>query len=81
MGKLRTYKLLKEDLICETYLNEINISSYRKIMTKLRGGLLELRANTGRYENLAYEERICQCVMLQLKMSFIFCWSVVNILQ
>ena len=59
MGKLRTYKLLKEDLICESYLNEININSYRKIMTKLRGGLLELRANTGRYENLAYEERIC----------------------
>ena len=31
MGKLRTYKLLKEDLICEAYLNEINISSYGKV--------------------------------------------------
>ena len=33
MGKLRTYKLLKEDFICESYLNEININSYTKIMT------------------------------------------------
>ena len=53
MGKLRTYKLLKEELICESYLHEININSCRKIMTKLRDGLLELRANTGRYENLS----------------------------
>ena len=72
MGKLRTYKLLKEDLICESYLNEINISSYRKIMTKLRGGLLELRANTGRYKNLAYEERICLVCNVAIENEFHF---------
>ena len=81
MGKLRTYKLLKEDLICESYLNEINISSYRKIMTKLRGGLLELRANTGRYENLAYEERNCLVCNVAIENEFHVCWRVVNIIQ
>ena len=60
MTKLRTYKLLKENLICEDYLNEIDIASYRKILTKLRGSLLrDLRANTGRYEYIPFEDRIC----------------------
>ena len=60
MNKLRTYRLFKENLICENYLNEINIISYRKALTKLRGGLLDLRANTGRYENINYNDRICK---------------------
>ena len=59
MGKLRTYKLLKEDLVCESYRNEINISSYGKTMPKLRGDLLDLRAIADRYETISYEERIC----------------------
>ena len=41
MNKLRTYRLLKENLTCEIYLNEINIATYRKAITKLRGGLLD----------------------------------------
>ena len=48
MGKLRTHKLFKENLIYESYPNEINICLYRTFMTKLRGVLLELRAYTGR---------------------------------
>ena len=36
--KLRTYKLSKENLICENYVNKINIVPYRKALTKLRGG-------------------------------------------
>ena len=59
MSKLRTYNQLKEDLVCEFYLNEIHTSLYKKVMAQLRGGLLELRANTGRYENICYEERLC----------------------
>ena len=59
MNKLRTYNLLKEDLVCEYYLNEIDINLYRKVMTQFRGGLLDLRAQTGRYEKISYEERIC----------------------
>ena len=37
MNKLRTYKLSKENLICEKYVNKINIVPYRKALTKLRG--------------------------------------------
>lgn len=58
MSKHRTYKLLKEDLICEFYLTEIHTYLYRKVMSQLRGGFLELRANTGRYENISYEESL-----------------------
>ena len=43
-----TVALTKEDLVCEFYLNEIHTSLYKKVMAQLRGGLLELRANTGR---------------------------------
>ena len=59
MSKLRTYKQLKENLVCEFYINEIHNSLYKKVMAQLRGGFLELRANTGRYENISYEERLC----------------------
>ena len=59
MNKLRTYNLLKEDLVCEYYLNEIDINLFRKVMTQFRGGLLDLKVQTGRYEKISYEERIC----------------------
>ena len=38
MDKLRMYELLKENLVCEFYLNEKNIAPYRNVMSKLRGG-------------------------------------------
>ena len=58
-----------------SYLNEININLYRNviIVTKLRGGLLELRANTGRYENQAYGERICPVCNVAIENEFHFC--------
>lgn len=59
MDKLRTYEILKENLVCEFYLNEKIIAPYRHVMSKLRGGFLDLRVHTGRYENTPYEDRMC----------------------
>ena len=53
-------------------------------MTKLWGGLLELRANTGRYENLAYEERICLVCNVAIENEFHFlleCCQYISISQ
>ena len=78
MNKLRTYRLLKENLTCEIYLNEINIATYRKAITKLRGGLLDLRANTGRYENIPYEDRICLMCKTSIEDEFHFIFECNN---
>ena len=47
MDRLRTYKILKTNFVCERYLKEIGISSYKQVFVKFRGGLLDLRANSG----------------------------------
>ena len=78
MNKLRTYRLLKENLTCEIYLYEINIATYRKAITKLRGGLLDLRANTGRYENIPYEDRICLMCKTSIEDEFHFIFECNN---
>lgn len=56
---LGTYKNLKTNFGCECYLKEISISSYKQVLVKFRGGLLDLRANSGRFENILLEDRIC----------------------
>ena len=78
MNELRTYRLLKENLTCEIYLNEINIATYRKAITKLRGGLLDLRANTDRYENIPYEDRICLMCKTSIEDEFHFLFECNN---
>jgi len=65
---LRTYCLLKEKLIVEPYLlvphggwNDRTLEGRRILMiTRLRSGCNELRINTGRWESLPVEERICR---------------------
>ena len=78
MNKLRTYRLLKENLTCEIYLNEINIGTCRKALTKLRGGLLDLRANTGRYVNIPYKDRICLICKTSIEDEFLFLFECNN---
>ena len=52
MDRLRIYMILKTNFGCERYLKEISISSYKQVLVKLRGSLLDLRANSGRFENM-----------------------------
>ena len=60
MDSLRTYKLLKTDFGCERYLKDIKTSSFKQIPVKFRGGLLDLRANSGKFEGLSIERRFCK---------------------
>ena len=79
MDKLRTYKILKTNFGCERYLKEISISSYKQVLVKFRGGLLDLRANSGRFENMPLEDRTCN--LWRWKPSTIFFLYVVIIIH
>ena len=60
MNRLRTYRILKDRFCFEDYLNDNMCVSYKQLFVKFRGGLLDLKANTGRFEGIPYHERICQ---------------------
>ena len=40
------------DFGCEHYLQDIKTSSFKQILVKFRGGLLDLRANSGKFEKI-----------------------------
>ena len=42
-------------------------------MTQFRGGLLDLRAQTGRYEKISYEEIICLLCKDEIENEYNFC--------
>lgn len=58
-GALRTYKLVKCDLKLEPYLNS-NVKDLQ-LYTRLRGGLLPILVNEGRWRTpkINFEDRIC----------------------
>lgn len=60
-GTLRTYRVFKENLILEPYLKMQIPRKTKYLFTKLRGGLLHLEANLGRWSQhrKEYETRIC----------------------
>ena len=51
--------ILRENLVCEFFLNEKNLAPYRHLMSKLKGGFLDIRVYTGILENIPYEDRMC----------------------
>jgi hypothetical protein len=57
-SKLGTYRTMKRDLEAEKYLEE-GTAQQRRAMVMMRGGTNDLRIETGRYEKLEEEERIC----------------------
>ncbi len=58
--KLRTYRLFKTDIKTASHLNS-NLPKYeRSLISQLRLGVLPLRIETGRYQNLIEAERICE---------------------
>ena len=58
--KLRTYRTFKQDMCTASHLN-CNLPKYeRSLISQLRLGVLPLRIETGRFTNLAVENRICQ---------------------
>ena len=57
---LRTYRNLKPSPSLEKYLDSDMPNKYIKLFTKLRGSLLPLECNIGRWNNVPYNERICK---------------------
>ena len=61
--KLRTYALIKKELVLEPYLESSTNSAGRKLMAAIRTGTNPLRIETGRHwvPKLPVESRVCWC--------------------
>ena len=59
-GKLRVYKNLKINFGCERYLYLVQNFKYRQAVTKLRISAHRLPVETGRYNNVPYNDRLCK---------------------
>lgn len=61
-NKLRTYRNFKTEYGTESYVKRILSKNERSAMAKFRCGVAPLRIETGRYERLPVEQRLCcQC--------------------
>ena len=73
-GSLRTYRLIKTSLEYEKYLDFPLSQNYLNLFTRIRGGLTEIRMNTGRWGwegNLPAERRFCTfCNLEQVEDEF-----------
>jgi len=59
-NKLRTYKMLKREFGTTSYLQDHHITRMqRSALAKFRCGVAPLRLETGRFEGLPVEERLC----------------------
>ena len=56
---LRTYKLFKTTYAEENYVKIIIQRNHRSAFAKFRMGVAPLRIETGRYERLEEEQRVC----------------------
>lgn len=58
-NKLRTYKLFKTGFKVEEYCKILLPLNHRSAFAKFRCGVAPIKIETGRYESLAVEERVC----------------------
>lgn len=58
-NKLRTYKTFKHDFILEKYVSSHIPVKHRAAYAKFRFGVAPLKLETGRFENLAENHRLC----------------------
>ena len=59
LNKLRTYRLFKTDHHTETYVKLLIPLKHRSAFAKFRCGVAPLRLETGRYERLDIQLRVC----------------------
>ena len=57
--KLRTYRIFKNEYNTESYVRCMLNRSYRSLLAQFRSGILPLRVETGRYQNIPPEFRLC----------------------
>ncbi len=58
-NKLRTYRSFKQSYEVESHLKNIMPYKYHSTFSKFRCGVAPIHIETGRYENLAEEQRLC----------------------
>jgi hypothetical protein len=58
-NKLRTYRTFKQGYEGEAHIKNIMPYKYRSAFSKFRCGVAPIHTVTGRYENLAEEQRLC----------------------
>ena len=58
-NKLRTYSKFKDEYKCEPYLMQSIPKSHRRALAKFRCGVAPIRIETGRFERLNEEDRVC----------------------
>ena len=58
-NKLRTYATFKKVLDTDVYVTEVLNKKHRSALAKFRMGVAPIRLETGCYEGLPVEERIC----------------------
>ena len=59
-SKLRTYRLFKNEYKSDNYVHMNLSKSIRSKLAKLRSGTLPLRIETGRFERIDVDERVCK---------------------
>ena len=58
-SKLQTYSLFKDAFVQEPYLCKVQNRQHRSVLAQLRCGILPLKIETGRYQNIPKELRLC----------------------
>ena len=58
-NKLRTYRLFKSDYEAESYCTIVLPFSHRSAFAKFRCGVAPLKVETGRYEDIVENDRLC----------------------
>lgn len=72
-GRLYSYAIFKHEFELEKYLRVIPEGKYRNALSRFRTSSHRLRVETGRYENIARENRICIfCNMNQVENEYHF---------
>ena len=64
--KLRTYIMFKEHFEIEPYLKNVINRGHRSSIAQLRAGILPLAIETGRFQNVPLEQRLCKLCTLDL---------------
>ena len=59
MNKLKTYKLFKDTYEVEAYVKTVMPRCHRSALARFRCGVASIRVETGRYERLPLDERLC----------------------
>jgi hypothetical protein len=58
-NKLRTYRMFKKTYDCEVYVKTVLSRKNRSSLAKMRSGIAPIRLETGRYERITEENRLC----------------------